>query len=659
VKVEQESRAPQVRCHQCGSLSLAALCHHCWRPLCSKHAHAPGRSGQWLTGREGSGSGLGRTRAQHCVMCAAPVTRGPRLTTAALAILAAGGAVALSSIASPAAGGAVAAFTLAVAGIALVAARRQARRTSGDRPMPVRPIVERIALTERLNVTITLDERGRYELVPSEVNGKVEAVLVFGRTDQERFERWLRRRPRKVGRDTRFTAGRLVLTGRAPIAAGEQALAPVIPLDGNTAEFSVFRESDPQSASRWPFELPYKLLDNPELNSGPIWITPSVLPGSDRRSVELELQWVKLASDDRPLDVEMVEFFELLYPVAWGEVEQVSHGAATLGPTDPDSEGRSRMKVRWTQIMPRKKEQEERRLTLIVRFKNKVDLDDHLSGSVEVVMTGALSGIEDIELYGSLGERRQHAGGARIRTRIMARFDLSLAKVRYQAERVFPPYHAKDGEASQLAASFEVVPNDETVIELTNAMSERGFYVKRVIENPPRSGNKADVIQRYWDIAGRHYHGVWPLDFHLILTGEEFHRGDIRPAHGTTKVRIIVRGSYSNTAMKERIERLWTDLNQLTRDTIRNQVPRSSPATTNGSAPGAARRMAAGSPQPARPAPNDLFLQAYLRKLIESWASGRIGDEEFWETRRRAEEDCGLVRDLDEPDSDEEDDGFR
>jgi hypothetical protein len=660
MKVELESRAPQVRCHECGSLSLAGLCHHCWRPLCSRHAHPSGRLRQWLVGREGWGTGLDRTRAQHCAACAAPRVFAPPAIMVALAILAAVGGVILASIVSPAAGWAVTAVAVLLAGVVLVTARRRARATWRRRPMPLRPTVERLGLSERLDVTITLDEYGDYVALPSGVDGKVEALLVFGRTDRERFNRWLRQGPRDAARDTQFTAGRLVLTGRAPIAAADRVLEPVVPLDGSTADFPVFREPDPTSASHWTLELPYRLRGDPDLHSGPIWITPSVLPGSDRRSLEIELQWVKLGPDDHRLAMEMVEFFELFYPVDWGEVEQVSGGSATVGHADEDAEGRSRSKVRWTQILPRANEQQERRLKLRVRFKNKVDLKDQVSGSVEVVMKGALSGIGNIELYGSLGERRQHSNGARIRTRITARFDLSLSSIRYQADRVFPPHHARDGEAGQRSASFDVVPNDETVIELTNAMSEHGYYVKRVIENPPRSGNKADVVQRYWDIAGRRYYGVWPLDFHLVVTGEEFHGGNIRPAHGTTTVRIVVRGAYSNPVMEARIGRLWKDLDRLTRHTIQTRVPKSS--APNGSAPADGQGTATGTYRSARRVSGDSVLQAYQRKLIESWVSGRITDEEFWDTRRRAEDDCGPFPDLgsdpeDEADSDEEADG--
>src|SRR6201999_2687355 len=87
---------------------------------------------------------------------------------------------------------------------------------------------------------------------------------------------------------------------------------------------------------------------------------------------------------------------------------------------------------------------------------------------------------------------------------------------------------------------------DETVIALPNAMSRENYYVKRVIENPPRSGGRANRVQRYWDIAGRSYQGIYPVNFHVILIGEEDHRGDIRPEAGSTKVRIVVSGAYTD-----------------------------------------------------------------------------------------------------------------
>ena len=141
-------------------------------------------------------------------------------------------------------------------------------------------------------------------------------------------------------------------------------------------------------------------------------------------------------------------------------------------------------------------------------------------------MRGALSGADKVRLYSSLGKRRDDWRGAAVRTRIEADFKLSLASIRYQDVRIVPEREARQDDNN--AGQFRVIPNDETVIELTNALSEN-YYIKRVIEHPPQSGGSADHVQRYWDIAGRRYEGVYPIDFQMVLTGEEIHRGGLRP----------------------------------------------------------------------------------------------------------------------------------
>ena len=186
-------------------------------------------------------------------------------------------------------------------------------------------------------------------------------------------------------------------------------------------------------------------------------------------------------------------------------------------------------------------------------------------------MQGTLSGVTGVWLFNSLGARRGYAGAASIKTRVDASFRLSLASIRYQAVRVVPDRAAEDSDRDSYADEFAVVPGDETVIALTNAMSEEGYYVKHVIENPPRSGRRADLVQRYWDIAGRWYEGVYPIDFHIILIGEEVHSGDIRPERGTTKVRIVVKGAYTDDEMDTRIVGEWKRLRELTLETLGRQ----------------------------------------------------------------------------------------
>jgi hypothetical protein len=186
-------------------------------------------------------------------------------------------------------------------------------------------------------------------------------------------------------------------------------------------------------------------------------------------------------------------------------------------------------------------------------------------------MRGTLSGVTGVALFNSLGGRRALGKPVSVKTRVDLGFRLSLANIRYQALRVEPDRAAEDSNRDSYADNFPVIPDDEAVIALTNAMSEEGYYVKHVIENPPRSGRRANELQRYWDIKGRRYVGVYPVEFHIILTGEEVHGGGIRPDRGGTRVRIVVKGAYTDDEMEQKVRDEYKRLRDLTLDTLGSQ----------------------------------------------------------------------------------------
>jgi hypothetical protein len=186
-------------------------------------------------------------------------------------------------------------------------------------------------------------------------------------------------------------------------------------------------------------------------------------------------------------------------------------------------------------------------------------------------MRGTLSGVSGLALFNSLGGRRALGKPVSVKTRVDLGFRLSLANIRYQALRVEPDRAAEDSNRDSYADNFPVIPDDEAVIALTNAMSEEGYYVKHVIENPPRSGRRANELQRYWDIKGRRYVGVYPVEFHIILTGEEVHGGGIRPDRGGTRVRIVVKGAYTDDEMEQKVRDEYKRLRDLTLDTLGSQ----------------------------------------------------------------------------------------
>jgi hypothetical protein len=575
-----QPRAPVVRCYKCGSSHVSALCHHCWRAGCPKHVRPSPRRAEILFGREGSGPGLQNIRACHCGDCThgrAGITSRWLTVGVAGAGLTVIGVIALwQSL--------IAGMTfLLVGGISAAGAflrvRRSAARARSGMPVPLHPKVADVELTEQLRGEITLGGHGEeYRTVLEPVQGTISMILTFGRPDRDRVRP---RRGRKHARDAKvqYCAGRIVLQGQFGISAEGEIGGPVLPLDGDARDYPVFRVVDAPSSSLWRFVLKYGLRAEPEIRSGPVWITPSIVPDSDRHGLELDVQWVEFGpDDDKPLSLDIIELLRLEFPVSWGEIhnwairQKVSAQPRALTGLVP--EGRRTLELK--RLIPAKGGKEDNepratRLTLSIQFRGQVDREDEISGRLAAIMRGTLSGVTGVGLFNSLGGRRKYVGAANIKTRIDMTFRLSLASIRYQALRVVPDRAAEDSDRDSYADEFPVIPDDETVIALTNAMSEEGYYVKRVIENPPRSGRRADLVQRYWDIAGRRYEGVYPIDFHVILTGEEVHSGGIRPESGTTKVRIVVKGAYTDDEMDARIGDEWKRLRDLTGEILNGQ----------------------------------------------------------------------------------------
>jgi hypothetical protein len=576
-----EPRASVVRCYECGSSYVSSLCHHCWRPGCAKHVLPAPKWEAKLFGREGGGPGLQGAQACHCGDCGHMRRPVARAMTRFFVVAAAGLGLALVGLII-AGLSLVAGLILVVAGTsAFIWSYRCVRRISVqyrlNMPVPLHPKVADVELIERLRGEITLGSRdGDYNTVLEPVEGTVSAKLTFGRPDADRVSHWRRRRLTETT-EARYCAGRLLLQGQFGIRVGEEVTSPVLALDGAVGDHAVFRAEDPPSSTRWEWIRHYELRAEPEINAGPVWITPSIIPESDRHGLELDIQWVEFGPDkDRPLSLDTVELLRLEFPVDWGDIH--SWGVFQQESSVPQQavkglmpEGRRSLEL--TRVRPSAAKQDGKkcpapRLTLSIRFEGQVDQDDEISGRLEATMRGTLSGITEIRLFNALGGRRGIAGGASTKTRVEVNFRLSLASIRYEASRVVPDRAAEDSDRESHADNFAVIPDDETVIALTNAMSEEGYYVKHVIENPPRSGRRADLVQRYWDIGGRRYEGVYPVDFHIILTGEEVHNGGIRAEGGTTKVRIVVKGSYTDDEMETRIGDEWKRLHELTLETL-------------------------------------------------------------------------------------------
>ncbi len=573
-----EEHAPRVRCYRCGSPDIFSLCHHCAKPMCKEHSPAAFDTTGKPVSREFGDLELTHHQqgVYHCDEHA-HVVKG-RLTS--LIWVGAGLAVV----------GVIVAFLSLVPGLVLLLAagataglayradkiREEAARASRP-PLPLIPQLDSVSVVETLRGEVRLGDDG-YTSTAGLVSGQIDLGMTLAKAGRDRLARYRDKYRLADGEPVEFSAGFGVIQGEVGLtfpAGHEEIILPggtCLSFRGNPDGHPLFGSVPGRPEGEWRFGLRYDLMAARAPESIPLWIVPSMVPASDQRTLEIDLHWELLGEQGREFGLERFDLIELRVPPEWGDVESTSPGDAL---TSRPRHGEPRS-IQWKQLPPRGDKDETHRMsrTLTVRFEHQIMDRPSLKGSLRATFSGTLSGLTGIGFYLPGGGQVKPPPEIKSKTEVSVDFSISLGSVRYQDDRFVPDQgNVDDVRRSEVDEFQGVLPDYRTVVELTNAISREGYYVKRVIENPPSGGRRAGVVNRVWDIAGRWYEGVFPIDFHMTLTGEEEYQGSIRANAGNTVARISVQGTYANPKMKGQIEGKWDELHRIVKKMLQDRAP--------------------------------------------------------------------------------------
>ena len=436
-----------------------------------------------------------------------------------------------------------------------------------------------VDVVEQLSGNVRL-ENGIYTSKPEAVAGEIKVNM--SANDGRRLLQLYRKKYRLPETDpVNFTAGFMMLEGEAGLEflPGQRAVlddGTGVLLGGDSADgHDLFPAVPGNTQGEWTLEVGYKLQDDRTPESIPLFIVPSLVPGSDRRTLEIDLHWNRLGAEGRQLDLQLFDRIELEVPSSWGNVESFSPGRMEIARSG------GRRVIQWQRLRPgdgdsRTVAQGGKSLILKIRFERPITEEpespgngtgdsrlpgdgEHkrltLSGMLEATFGGTLSGLTGVGVY-LPGGGRSHPLETKPQTKVTVTFDISLRALRYQEDRVIPDENNADdrAKARNKVDDFPgVIPDYRTVAELTNAISADNYYVKSVVEHPPyRDDGRPNVVNRVWDIAGRRYDGVFPINFDINLRGEEVGQGISSTFSGKTAAQVTVKGAYAKKTTGER-----------------------------------------------------------------------------------------------------------
>lgn len=654
MNVEIIGQAPRTRCYVCGDIRISTICHHCGRSICSTHGPTLIPEGKYIENPEFTELGLSQTPVgevgAHCEDCMHYVRSfkwmiygGVIITSIGLLTLFAGEtAIGILAI--------LAGVGLGWGGWSLH--QKWYRQVIIDnRPsLPIIGKVQSVTVSESIRGQITLEGNGNYTTAMEQPSGKMTISFQLTPRDRERLEMYRRKFALALEDDIPFHAGFAVPQGAVDLHFDDENVS--IPTQVNTIEFKGNTTDQPFLSSNgtgrdnhWNIRHTYSFSLNDSQTTGlPIQIVPTLVREGDEWAIELIVQVNPKADKSSLLTTQpRVEELTLYAPKTLDKVERTLP-PAIVGSEQQENEHGETINMHaivWKDVEVNEGERNAYYRGFYIRFKNKLTPSTKLNGRLRIRFDGTLSGLDDIAFFYPLGNKRDKKDTALPQrfTFVDIRFDLHLGSLRFQ-------------EIASVEAQFErqgVIPDYRVLTALTNAISEQNIYIKRIVENPPRT-NKVDahIINRYWDVAGRFYDGVYPIDFHLVLTGEERLGSETGSYSGKTRFDITGQGTVTNEEMSDKVHYLRDQLTAIIDDTL-DQLPDMLIETPSimdeGSAIAYDTEAVADTPVASMtmpdpdPASRISELRKRLDKLDDALLEGRITEERYQEIRERIEDE--------------------
>lgn len=581
--LEVISRATEVFCYCCEADDIVAVCHHCHRPFCRRCGPATIPKGNRLRAvknnefddldiadlMQDSEDKIAAHCHDHihykrsreiiilclwmvCVFALSSISpylalrTYPYFSHYEYETLGPGYAIVLSSL------------TTAVFLSLLIYERIVFNRPISPRPpLPVTGHNCQVKVKESVDGIARLTADGRYSVSVERIKGECEFSLRFINRDHRRVDLYRKKYKRMP---TSFEAGFVLLRGVENVKFTNWDSDGVLHLTGRlVSPHFLLRDGTERG---WSQKVDYSFPRGRETSLElPVQLFPTLMrEGESAWGIALVVQTPPGFKSNLVRRPEVEELI-LKVPHEWGDIVSKSPFANF-----------SNHQVTWENIkLPRSKTGQPVSYQSIfyARFSASPYIPPRgaIEGHIKVSFEGALSGLRDVILFNALGYRKNTSTTPKKQTTVTIPFSFDLSGLRLR-KLVSCPCRPEE-------ATFEMpglIPNSEMITGLIDALAKTGVYVKRVVESLPQL-NKADaqVHNRYWTIIGRKYEGVFPIDFHIFVSGKACYGDSDIARSGETNFEVTTHAIVTNNSMVDKVEALRDTLVQAIRNSARHR----------------------------------------------------------------------------------------
>jgi hypothetical protein len=310
-------------------------------------------------------------------------------------------------------------------------------------------------------------------------------------------------------------------------------------------EYTIRFDQIPANESKWG-EIPIRLI-------------PLLEETGNTRKLKLQIQYnpkdfssLRTFEDDQTpeneINVENVTMIE----VARVWVDRESFGRPQSNGIITENVERAAYQVEWRSLwaVPR---QGVNTLPLpAIQFEQPIQPGTRLQGYIQIRIPALRSGLHGVQYFSALGLPVYEKNNAskifesQGVTILKLNFDVALSRLplsKWETLKSRLPQLGANLTKHDLQPYYNIVPDPYTMryflkaLEGGSAAPAPHISYRQILQDPPRLSEQQSGYNRWhWDISGRFYQETFPVDFHLVVSGEG--KGN----HGNTQIEISVTG---------------------------------------------------------------------------------------------------------------------
>ena len=406
-------------------------------------------------------------------------------------------------------------------------------RISNIPPFPLVGRDPKIQVQELLRGKVILDSEGIYEEFAETPKGNLFFSVRLTPNDFERYKKYKKKFGVKEHIEISESAGFIAFETKNSLIflnedSSNRKQATTLPLK-KMINWRASRYDQSRSQWIWSSDHSYEImtLANQE-RILPVQLIPTIVNEGSSQALELTVQ---VNNEFHGYDLRANPVIEELHLYAPTSLTNCKNQEP---PSRKSLRRDDKLEMIWSNQELNQGKDEVYYRTFFLLFINPVRENMEFSGFLRVRLEGAFSGIDNLKLFYPWGKLRSDGGLTKEDkfTDVIVDFQLTLQHAFLRKFYTLAP---------PIIKIIGLIPNYDMVIRLVEQLNYENIYVQRVIENPATTSSvDAQTRNRYWDIAGRYYYGVYPIDFHLVVTGKEKYTNEELPTTGESSFEIKI-----------------------------------------------------------------------------------------------------------------------